>query len=84
MTYQLMENLDRTGSTSSFEIDAQFIPSILRGIFEHCPFSMDHINGESIERLIEMSIGERMECELWVEKGYLHLDIQSNMGRTSF
>lgn len=84
MAIQLMENLDRLKTTSSFEVDAEIMPMILVDIFKHCPFQTDHINGSSIEHLIEISSNERMECEIWINRGRLHINLQSEIGKVEF
>lgn len=86
MATQLMHNLDQTGTSSNFELDAEVIPMILKDIFDCCPFQMEHINVEEIELLIELSSreGERMECELFVENDRLHIEVQSSIGKIKY
>lgn len=83
VTKNLMFNLDKNNSTSTFEIDAEYMGMILKELFDHSPFNVSHINFPEIEILLDISSknGERVETEVWIDESKLRIKLQSEVGK---
>lgn len=86
IVYSLMYNLDQTGTSKVFELDAEFVGIIVKEILEYSPFKIDHINISNLEHYMELCVdsGERIEGEIWIQGDRLRIDLQSEIGRVTF